>query len=117
MSKLFKTLFSFSGYTSRKEYWKYMITLFSVFIVIDLIIGTFSIDITGNGFAIFSTALNFFLLSPVIVRRLRDCGWSLWLVVLIFFPFVNWISIIVFGCIKSNAFGYIINNKVLNNNI
>ena len=99
LKHIIKNTFNFSGITTRKEYWSYffIIIILVKFIVLSLVFGIFEAhylkvnNIKPNGlmFRNERAIINIILVLPLVsgtVRRLRDAGFSVWL---LFIPVLN----------------------------
>jgi uncharacterized membrane protein YhaH (DUF805 family) len=95
------SIFNYSGYSTIKQYWFFMIQLLVLFFIIGLIIGNIGINPDSLGWSLFFGSLNFILLPAIVVRRLRDAGKNPWWTLLIFIPMIGWISLIIIGFLKS----------------
>lgn len=105
--------FSFSGVSTRSEYWGVMIIATVIAFVVGMVSGAF-IGFGGNvgsTFAVIFGGLG--LLATVIasawvsiatcVRRCRDAGINVWWTLGACVPYVGWIVAIVIGCLKTDA--------------
>ena len=96
-----KKYFSFYGRAKRLEYWGVQIFLFLFFVVFNFLGGFILIFSPLFLVIIPILIITIWLTLSVIVRRLRDAGMNVWLVLLILLPLLNGIVGIVFGCIPS----------------
>lgn len=95
----------FSGRARRKEYW--MFVLFNIlvsilFLVVDMVIGTFSQDL---GMGLLNGLYTLAVLLPgigVTIRRLHDTGRSGWWILTALIPCVGPIVLLVFGLMEGN---------------
>ncbi|MEY0813886.1 DUF805 domain-containing protein, partial [Klebsiella pneumoniae] len=88
----------FNGRSRRKEYWIFTLILIGMFII------TLIIDNTVIGAPVLTWLLAIVTLVPslaLIVRRLHDINQSGWFAIISFIPMVNWVFIIVIGCIET----------------
>ena len=103
---------TFSGRARRKEYWLYTLCVIIasiIVILIDIAIGTYSIE-AGLGLLNTILALGLFIPSlAVLVRRLHDINESGWWFFIALIPVVGAIWLIVLLCLKGteseNRFG------------
>lgn len=99
----FGEYFRLKGRASRREYWKFVLFISAILLVVDISAGVkFSYDNPARYFA--TTVLNFIFLWPsicILVRRLHDVGkngkWAL----LILVPLVGPLILLVFTLKKS----------------
>ncbi|MCR5504464.1 MAG: DUF805 domain-containing protein [Elusimicrobiaceae bacterium] len=85
----------FSGRATRKEFWMFMLMTAIISIVLGIICVMFLQEQTAN---IVCAIYNLALLLPywsIGARRLRDGGFSPWLLLVIFVPFIGFIALIV----------------------
>ena len=87
-----KHFFDFSGKETRKVYWLFVLNCFIVSFIIGLISSTLSY--------IFSLVVLIPSLG-ILVRRLRDAGFSPWLALLLLVPVVGWIIVVILACFPS----------------
>lgn len=85
----------FSGKATRKQFW--LFTLFNVIvnIVLGLVCGMFLNEQTVN---IVTSVYSIALLLPclgIAARRLRDGGFSPWLLLLMLIPILGWIALLI----------------------
>ncbi len=88
----------FNGRSRRKEYWIYTL------IIIGMSIITLIIDNAVIGAPVLTWILAIVTLVPslaLIVRRLHDINQSGWLAIISVIPILNWIFIIIIGCIET----------------
>jgi uncharacterized membrane protein YhaH (DUF805 family) len=101
--------FSFSGRSTKSQYWFFSLTV----IVLGIIAVVLDAAVLGSSKPAGFTALAYIAhLIPslaVTVRRLHDADKSGWLVLLLLVPLVNVVCYVVFGCLAStpgdNRFG------------
>ena len=87
-----KHFFDFNGKEGRKVYWLFFLNCFIVSFILGFISSTISY--------IFSLVV--FLPSlGILVRRLRDAGFSPWLALLVLVPVVGWIALVILACFPS----------------
>ena len=101
MNNIISSLYKFKGFSTRKQYWNFMIDLTIIFFVIGLCIGYYEISTAGWWFTVMSSCLNFILLPAMVVRRLNDCMLNPWLAILAFIPIISIPALITIGCIRS----------------
>lgn len=87
-----KHFFDFSGKEGRKVYWLFVLNCFIVSFILGLISSTVSF--------IFSLVVLLPSLG-ILVRRLRDAGFSPWLALLLIIPVVGWIAVVILACFPS----------------
>ena len=87
-----KHFFDFSGKEGRKVYWLFCLNCFIVSFILGLISSTISY--------IFSLVVLLPSLG-ILVRRLRDAGFSPWLALLLLVPVVGWIVVVILACFPS----------------
>jgi uncharacterized membrane protein YhaH (DUF805 family) len=87
-----KHFFDFSGKEGRKVYWLFVLNCFIVSFILGLISSTISY--------IFSLVILLPSLG-ILVRRLRDAGFSPWLALLLIIPVVGWIAVVILACFPS----------------
>ncbi len=87
-----KHFFDFGGKEGRKVYWLFVLNCFIVSFILGLISSTISF--------IFSLVVLLPSLG-ILVRRLRDAGFSPWLALLLLVPVVGWIIVAILACFPS----------------
>ena len=87
-----KHFIDFQGKEGRKVYWLFVLNCFIVSFILGLISSTISY--------IFSL-LVFLPSLGILVRRLRDAGFSPWLALLLLIPIVGWIAVVILVCMPS----------------
>lgn len=87
-----KHFFDFGGKEGRKVYWLFVLNCFIVSFILGLISSTVSF--------IFSLVVLLPSLG-ILVRRLRDAGFSPWLALLLLVPVVGWIIVAILACFPS----------------
>lgn len=87
-----KHFFDFGGKEKRKVYWLFVLNCFIVSFILGLISSTISY--------IFSLVILLPSLG-ILVRRLRDAGFSPWLALLLLVPVVGWIVVVILACFPS----------------
>lgn len=87
-----KHFFDFSGKENIKVFWLFVLNCFIVSFILGLISSTVSY--------IFSLVILLPSLG-ILVRRLRDAGFSPWLALLLLIPFVGWIAVVILACFPS----------------
>ena len=87
-----KHFFDFGGKENRKVFWLFVLNCFIVSFILGLISSTISY--------IFSLAVLLPSLG-ILVRRLRDAGFSPWLALLLLIPVVGWIIVVILACFPS----------------
>ena len=95
-----KNYFTFSGRSSRKEYWMFIL----INVVISIIIGIVG-SIVGDKYSIISVLYILVMIIPTLavdVRRLHDTGKSAWWLLINFVPFIGSIWFIVLMVLDSN---------------
>ena len=98
--------FSFSGLSTRSEYWGILIISTIVFAIIATIglalvaLGG-GVAVAGGMAVIISIIAYLWIYLSVIIRRCRDAGISPWWTAAVILPYISVIAIIVFGCIAS----------------
>ena len=87
-----KHFFDFSGKEKRKVYWLFVLNSFIISFIIGIISSTLN----------YIVSLVLFLPSlGILVRRLRDAGFSPWLALLVLVPVVGWIALVILACFPS----------------
>ncbi|MBO7431435.1 MAG: DUF805 domain-containing protein [Elusimicrobia bacterium] len=87
-----KHFFDFNGKEGRKVFWLFTLNCF----IVSLILGAISSTISY----IFSLVVLLPSLG-ILVRRLRDAGFSPWLALLLIVPVVGWIAVVILACFPS----------------
>ncbi len=87
-----KHFFDFGGKENRKVYWLWVLNCFIVSFILGLISSTISY--------IFSLVVLLPSLG-ILVRRLRDAGFSPWLALLLLIPVVGWVAVVILACFPS----------------
>ncbi|WP_372519297.1 DUF805 domain-containing protein [Candidatus Ruminimicrobiellum ovillum] len=87
-----KHFFDFGGKENRKVYWLWVLNCFIVSFILGLISSTISY--------IFSLVILLPSLG-ILVRRLRDAGFSPWLALLLLIPVVGWVAVVILACFPS----------------
>lgn len=102
----------FSGRTSRKQYWMFVLFSFLISIAISIVESVMGLKPSGMQSGILSSIYSLAILLPSLglaVRRLHDLNKSGWWFLMIFVPIVGWIVLLVFlltmGDQKDNQFG------------
>jgi uncharacterized membrane protein YhaH (DUF805 family) len=99
--------FNFKGVAKRQEYWAVILILFAVTFVASAVLqGLMFTGVTGLYLGVIG------IIALVIAgiwaqfatgaRRCRDAGISPWWVLLFLLPYVNFVFMIVIGCLKTN---------------
>ena len=87
-----KHFFDFNGKEGRKVYWLFFLNSFIIGFIISIISSTLN----------YIVSLVLFLPSlGILVRRLRDAGFSPWLALLVLVPVVGWIALVILACFPS----------------
>lgn len=91
----------FSGKATRTQFWMFALFNFIVSIVLGIICGIFLQEQTTNIISwIYSLAL--FLPSlGIAARRLRDGGFTPWLLLLLLIPILGWLILLILYCLPS----------------
>ena len=88
--------FDFSGKATRKQYWLFVLWSFIIGVVLGFIVSAiFGQGQTAN---IIGNVCKLALLLPslgIAARRLRDGGFSPWLLLLVFVPFMGWLALLI----------------------
>jgi len=87
-----KHFFDFGGKENRKVFWLFVLNCFIVSAILGLISSTISY--------IFSLVVLLPSLG-IIVRRLRDAGFSPWLALLLIIPMFGWVAVVILACFPS----------------
>ncbi len=85
----------FKGRATRKQYWMFVLFYFII---------TFVLGFFGKTGAMLSNIFWLALLLPSLgigARRLRDGGFTPWLLLLLLVPVIGWIALIVLYCLPS----------------
>lgn len=85
----------FSGKATRTQFWLFALINFIVGLVLGIVCGMFLKEQTAN---MISIIYNLALLLPclgIAARRLRDGGFSPWLLLLGFIPVIGWIVLLI----------------------
>ena len=99
-----KKAFSFNGKATRSEYWGVMLSIIGGVVVAMLMV--MPAMETGDPSALVAIIFLAAIIAAVwaqtatVVRRLRDCGLSVWWVLATFIPNINIIPMVVFGCLQ-----------------
>lgn len=86
--------FDFSGRATRMQFWMFALINFIVSIVLGIVAG---IVLKGNA-NIVNIIYGLALLLPslgITARRLRDGGFTPWLLLLLFVPVIGWIALLI----------------------
>ena len=84
----------FAGRATRTQFWMYVLINFIVGFVLGLICGMF---LKGHAIVV-NIIYGLALLLPslgIAARRLRDGGFTPWLLLLVFVPIIGWIALII----------------------
>ena len=87
-----KHFFDFGGKEGRKVFWLFVLNCFIVNLIFSAI------------WATLATIVGLILLLPslgIIVRRLRDAGFSPWLALLLIIPGIGWVAVAILACFPS----------------
>ena len=98
----FRNYLVFGGRSSRSEFW--YIALWGVLISLVTSIGTAAFEDFGAVVSVLSIILGLATLLPgiaLVLRRLRDAGYSPWLILLSFVPFVGSIVVLILCAMAS----------------
>jgi len=91
--------FDFNGTAKRQEYWAVTILTW-VAVVLGSLMAPFNPIV-----AIVILLVALWVWVALSVRRLRDAGLNTWWIATAFIPYVSFVTMIVFGCIKSEELG------------
>lgn len=83
----------FAGKADRKQFWLWVLFSFIVFLVLSIILGFF-----GKAGQIIYFLCQLAILLPslgIAARRLRDGGFTPWLLLLLLIPFIGWLVLLV----------------------
>jgi len=110
MLDLFKKYGAVDGEATRSEYWGVILVTWGISLLSWIVLLIFSVMGTFGAaigmllvFAIFLG--NAWLIITTAVRRCRNAGINGWFVLTFLIPYVNFISMIVFGCLRSKNSG------------
>ena len=87
--------FDFSGRATRTQFWLFVLINWIVSLVLGIVCGMFLKEQTAS---IVSAIYGLALLLPslgIAARRLRDGGFSPWLLLLFFIPVIGWIALLI----------------------
>ena len=87
--------FDFSVRATRTQYWMFVLINFIISFILGLVCGMFLKGQTSN---IIKIVYGLALLLPslgIAARRLRDGGFTPWLLLLIFVPIIGWIALLI----------------------
>jgi len=87
-----KHYFDFSGKECRKVFWLYALNCFIASFILNIIWGTLVV--------IFALAI-FFPSLGLLVRRLKDAGFSGWFALLLLVPAIGWIAVLILVCLPT----------------
>ena len=90
----------FSGKATRTQFWMFALWNFIISFVLGLICGIFLKNYADTVSMIYSLALLLPALG-IAARRLRDGGFSPWLLLLLLIPVIGWIALLVLYCMPS----------------
>tara|TARA_B110000908_G_C10249599_1_gene451056 strand:+ start:285 stop:581 length:297 start_codon:yes stop_codon:yes gene_type:complete len=90
-----KHYFDFNGTSGRQEYWAV-----SIVVVVAMVLTMVLTEIAPLLALVLLVAI-IWSYSALIIRRLRDAGLSLWWFLAAWFPYISFISMIVFGCVPT----------------
>ncbi len=85
----------FSNKATRTQFWMFVLINFIVSFVLGFVCGMFLKEQTAN---IITTIYSLLLLLPglaIAARRLRDGGFSPWLLLLILIPIIGWLALLI----------------------
>lgn len=104
----FKKYFDMEGIASRQEYWAiilisyFVLTFFGSFTSIFLFIPSFFVlRFLVGSFMLALFAGTLYLMFTVTYRRCKDIGINPWFALTLLIPTINFIAIIIFGCLPS----------------
>lgn len=89
----------FSGRATRTQFWLFVLFNMIVFFVLGIILGFF-----GDVGQIIGVICQLAVLLPslaIAARRLRDCGFSPWWLLIGLVPFIGWIVLLIFYLLPS----------------
>lgn len=96
-TQAWKHYFDFSGRSTRKEFWMFVLINFIVSLAISIVGGLI-------GIKALSSVYSLLVLIPsiaILVRRLRDAGFNVWWILIVLVPLVGFIVLIVLAALKS----------------
>jgi len=104
-TKAFKNYAVFSGRTTRKDYWMFVLINFLVSVAIQSIFPSTQFGgNVNNQINILASLYSLAVFIPglaILFRRLHDTGRSGWWILISLIPIAGWITIIVFAALKS----------------
>ncbi len=108
MIETFKKYSEFQGTATRSEYWAVILVLWALSTFVFFITPFVVVQIPGGaavGSVIFvaMTVLNVWVGLATAIRRCRDADITPWFVLTALVPYINFIAMIVFGCIPSKT--------------
>lgn len=89
----------FAGKANRKQFWLFVLFNFLVFLVLSIVLGL--LGKTGN---ILYFVCQLAVLLPYLgisARRLRDGGFTPWLLLLLLLPFIGWLILLILYLLPS----------------
>ncbi len=96
-TQAWKHYFDFSGRSTRKEFWMFVLINFIISLAISIVGGLI-------GIKALSSVYSLLMLIPsiaILVRRLRDAGFNVWWILIVLVPLVGFIVLIVLAALKS----------------
>lgn len=96
-TQAWKHYFDFSGRSTRKEFWMFVLINFIISLAISIVGGLI-------GIKALSSVYSLLMLIPsiaILVRRLRDAGFNVWWILIVLVPLVGFIVLMVLAALKS----------------
>ena len=102
LDPIIKHYVDFKGRATRKQFWLYTLFIFLVMFILGIIFGIAGVADTAAGKISFIIELAILLPSLAIAaRRLRDGGFSPWLLLIGLIPVIGLLVLLVFYCLPS----------------
>jgi len=99
--RVFCNTFNFKGMTGKEDFWNYFSFMFIMALALGVFFGMNDIDSSLS--IIIIGALADFTFLALVVRRLRDAGYSVWFTIFAFLPIISLPVSIIIGLLKTKT--------------
>jgi len=99
LDPILKHYVDFKGRATRKQFWLFTLFLFVAMMIIGIIFGIAGVsESAANNISLILQIALFLPSLAIAARRLRDGGFSPWLLLLGLIPILGWLVLLVFYC-------------------
>ena len=95
-------LFSTKGRINRKQFWLAMLSLWTISCV-GIVLSNLATPAEGLAILLVATILTLYPTLAVCIKRFHDMDESSWLVIFLFIPLINLISVLLLGTMHGTA--------------